>query len=406
MRNILKNTNKRDVTLLFIMLFMCLTSIQQTKADSIPAQPSSRKAIISDIQNDIKQQKKARVQSLKQVKIYESNIRETKLHLAKLGKTIKNSEDQLAQINHSLINLTQRKETLESKIDAQKAQLSSLILAMSRLKRTPAETVLLQQGKPLEIAQSAMVIDNGLKTIRQKTLNLKSLLDELRSTHGALLDKQEKATALQNELSMQFSELSMLLEKREQSFTREKIILSEHTAKINAMAKKAKNLQQLIDNLKEQAPLAQQNGKNNVSYLILPDSALPPHGDYILPISGIIKTSYGVKDRFGALSQGYHIQSYQGALVIAPFAGQIKYAGPFKNHQNVVIIEHKSGYHSLISGLSKLYVHIGQVVMSGEAIGLLGKTQKKTNDQKSEIYYELRKNGKPVNPSILFSDLG
>jgi septal ring factor EnvC (AmiA/AmiB activator) len=385
--------------------FLLLMTIDTASAQNAPVVPTSRKAIMGDIQNDIDRQKKARDESLKQIKKYEDNILKTRQQLAALGKNIKRSETQMSQINEALHDLTIKQENLRQKIETEKIHLSNLVMAMQRLKRTPAETVLLKEGQPLEIAQSAMIIDSSLQAIRQKSIELKSLLDEHRQNHGALLDKRESASMLQRELNSQFHELSKLLDEREKSFTREKIILSEHTSKINAMAKKAKDLQQLIENLKQQAP--NQGVKSKASHLILPDEALPPHGEYILPVSGFIRTSYGVEDRFGGISKGYRIESYAGALIIAPFAGQIKYAGPFKNHQNVVIIEHKSGYHSLLSGLSKLDVHTGQVVLSGEAVGLLGdSTPSQSSNKKSELYFELRKNGKPVNPSTLFSDLG
>jgi septal ring factor EnvC (AmiA/AmiB activator) len=374
-------------------------------AENTPITPTSRKAIIDDLQKDIEKQKHARKESLKQVKEFEKNISKTRTQLAALGKQIKSSETQMVLINDALSELTLKQENLRAQIDTKKLHLSKLMIALHRLKHMPPEIVLLQEGKPLEIAQSAMILDTSLKTIRQKSIELKSLLEQHRKTHGTLLDKREKASMLQRELNSQFKELSKLLEKREKSFTREKIILSGHTSKINAMAKKAKNLEDLIKNLKKQTP--KNFNDNRAPSVLLPNSALPKHGEYILPLSGFIRTSYGVKDRFGGTSKGYHIESYIGALVIAPFSGQIKYAGPFKNHQNVVIIEHKSGYHSLLSGLSKIDVHIGQIIYSGEALGLLGNSNlTKEPSSKSELYYELRKNGEPLNPSILFSDLG
>jgi septal ring factor EnvC (AmiA/AmiB activator) len=68
----------------------------------------------------------------------------------------------------------------------------------------------------------------------------------------------------------------------------------------------------------------------------------------------------------------------------------------------MVIIEHGKNYHSLVAGLSKIDTVIGQSVMAGEPIGSLGSAR----SGRPALYYELRQNGKPINPSRVFADLG
>ena len=88
-------------------------------------------------------------------------------------------------------------------------------------------------------------------------------------------------------------------------------------------------------------------------------------------------------------------------MVVAPMGGVIRFAGFFKNHGKIIIIEHEKGYHSLIAGLGKIDTIVGQTVDAGAPIG----TMPGLKNKRPRLYYELRYKGKPVNPSIKFSEL-
>ena len=94
---------------------------------------------------------------------------------------------------------------------------------------------------------------------------------------------------------------------------------------------------------------------------------------------------------------GVVIESRPRSTVVAPMSGKILYANKFKNYGKLIIIEHKDGYHSLVAGLGKIDTVVGQVVIAGEPLGTLSVTS--TQGGRPTLYYELRKNGKSVNPS-------
>ena len=129
---------------------------------------------------------------------------------------------------------------------------------------------------------------------------------------------------------------------------------------------------------------------------------IPKTGEAQLPVSGIITISYDETDNFGAASKGITIVGRSGALVVAPMGGVVRFAGPFKRHGNMVILEHKKGYHSLIAGLERIDTTVGQTLEAGEPLGLM----KNARDRlRPKLYYELRYKGKAVNPSRKFAEL-
>ncbi|WP_245986647.1 murein hydrolase activator EnvC family protein [Azospirillum thermophilum] len=77
---------------------------------------------------------------------------------------------------------------------------------------------------------------------------------------------------------------------------------------------------------------------------------------------------------------------------MAPQAGSIMFAGPFKGYGQILIVEHGNGYHSLIAGLGRIDTAVGKRVAAGEPVGLM------PADGSPDLYFELRRNGQPINP--------
>ncbi len=111
-----------------------------------------------------------------------------------------------------------------------------------------------------------------------------------------------------------------------------------------------------------------------------------------LPAGGRLTTRFGDTDRFGATSRGVTVQTRAGAAVVAPQAGSIMFAGPFKGYGLILIVEHGNGYHSLIAGLGRIDTAVGKRVAAGEPIAVM------PADGSPDLYFELRRNGQPINP--------
>ncbi|MEJ7693350.1 M23 family metallopeptidase, partial [Daejeonella sp.] len=65
-----------------------------------------------------------------------------------------------------------------------------------------------------------------------------------------------------------------------------------------------------------------------------------------------------------------------------------------------VKIRHKNNLETLYGHLSKVNVKEGQMVNTGQVIGQVGSTGHSTGNH---LHYEVRKNGKPINPGSYLS---
>jgi septal ring factor EnvC (AmiA/AmiB activator) len=70
------------------------------------------------------------------------------------------------------------------------------------------------------------------------------------------------------------------------------------------------------------------------------------------------------------------------------------YAGQFRRYGQILIIEHGGRYHSLLAGLERIDAVVGQWVLAGEPVGVMGSP----DGDRPELYFELRRTGQPINP--------
>ncbi len=122
---------------------------------------------------------------------------------------------------------------------------------------------------------------------------------------------------------------------------------------------------------------------------------------YFAPFKGVVTSNYGWRE--GRIHKGIDIDLNKGDKVAAAFDGKVRFAKKQGGFGNVVILMHPNGLETVYAHLSKIKVKEGQVVLSGQTIGLGGSTGHSSG---SHLHFELRYKGHPMNPAafISFSD--
>lgn len=102
-----------------------------------------------------------------------------------------------------------------------------------------------------------------------------------------------------------------------------------------------------------------------------------------------------VTGEFSETNKGIDIAGKVGEPILAASDGKVVYAGnSLRGYGNLVIIKHDNTYLTAYAHNSKLLVKEGDAVRKGQKIAEMGDTD--TNAAK--LHFELRVNGKPVNP--------
>lgn len=123
---------------------------------------------------------------------------------------------------------------------------------------------------------------------------------------------------------------------------------------------------------------------------------------------GMRTSSYSVR-RFHPISKKYKRHAGidygapHGMSIFATASGTVEYAGWRGGYGKLVVIRHPNGYKTYYGHCSRLLVKKGTYVEQGQTIARVGRTGRATGPH---VHYEVRINGKPVNPNSLKSTKG
>jgi lipoprotein NlpD len=110
------------------------------------------------------------------------------------------------------------------------------------------------------------------------------------------------------------------------------------------------------------------------------------------PYKGKVSATFKAGDR---LRKGIKIAGKLGAPVLAAESGKVVYSGSgLIGYGRLIIVKHNDKYLSAYGHNRKLLAKQGQQVTKGQQIAELGTS----NDGKPLLHFEIRRNGKPVNP--------
>lgn len=124
------------------------------------------------------------------------------------------------------------------------------------------------------------------------------------------------------------------------------------------------------------------------------------HRNWQAPVRGRLASRFGMRYhpilRRRKLHTGTDLAARRGTPIKAAHDGRVLWSGWKKAYGKTVIIDDGRGTTTVYGHASKLSVRAGQPIKRGEYIGNVGSTGWSTG---AHLHFEVRKNGKPVDPS-------
>jgi septal ring factor EnvC (AmiA/AmiB activator) len=219
--------------------------------------------------------------------------------------------------------------------------------------------------------------------------------------------------------------IALLLEERQKKQQETERQVEQERKKAAALAREAGTLQDLIGKMEQsldsktrseraaaRAAAEQQarNGRLDLAALKDPGRLTPAvafastRGRLPLPVNGVRIREFGAPDNAGGTEKGLTIATRAGAQVTAPCDGWVVYAGSFRNYGQVLILNAGGGYHVVLAGMERISVDVGQFVLTGEPVAVMGSSPQvaatlASGSNQPVLYVEFRKDGTPVDPS-------
>ena len=122
-------------------------------------------------------------------------------------------------------------------------------------------------------------------------------------------------------------------------------------------------------------------------------------GKLAWPVSGHLLARFGDARAGGVHWDGVLVATERGAPVKAVCQGRVIYADWLPGLGLLTIVDHGDGYLSLYGHNERLYKAVGEQVATGDTIAAAGDSG---GSPRPELYFEIRKGGKPVDPRPWF----
>ena len=118
---------------------------------------------------------------------------------------------------------------------------------------------------------------------------------------------------------------------------------------------------------------------------------------FAMPVKGTFRFTSGYGPRWGEMHRGTDFAAKSGAPIYATADGVVTRAEWGSGYGRVVYVKHAFGIETRYAHMAKIRVKKGQRVSRGQRIGDMGNSGRSTG---THLHYEVRVNGKDVNPMI------
>jgi len=365
----------------WLIVFLCIFSQLNEKQKEL----DDLKKRLSEVRQEIKQFEKEKSGTLSRIEIIDEAINLSTEYIEKLTSQEYEEKIKVGELNREITRL-------ESKMKFQMDELRERLIRL--YKWTPFYR--------LEILLSSKSIPEILSTsyyLQILAKNDKKLFFEFKNDWNKyLVDKkmrEELITLLETRRQEKEQELAQLNKERQEK----KQILDEMARQETAKKKIEKELKSAQRKLEDLIVSLRKKKEREIasakSYFETNKGKLP------WPCKGSVGTKFGkvIHPRYNTTTKnnGIDILSNYGESVYGVAQGKIVYAGKFIGYGNMVLIDHLDGFYSLYGHLSEIFVRVGDEVPIGRIIGRVGESGSLSGPM---LHFELRKEGKPVDPLV------
>lgn len=342
--------------------------------------------------------------------------------LIQSAKTEKKLGQDIDDISGRLETLKQQEAGIRSSLAARRGVLAEVLGALQRMGLNPPPAILVRPEDALASVRSAILLGAVVPELRGETEILAADLSELSRVAASIEAERTRLVATVGEQLAEKQRLSLLLAEKQRLQSERETALDAEQKRSEELAAKAKSLKGLIASLEAEARAAEarkqaeaEKARRDAELAALavpernrlvesaPFSALARQ--IALPVAGWFKRRFGGDDSNGGVMLGDMVATQSGAIVTAPSDGSVLYAGPFRSYGQLLILNAGDGYHVVLAGMSRITVALGQSVLAGEPVGVMGEARVASASGSAdgntgpELYIEFRKDGKPVDPA-------
>lgn len=311
---------------------------------------------------------------------------------------------EVARARHAIVR--GERAALTARLAEKQEPTARLAAALQTAARRPLALSALQPGSLKEMVYMRAVLDSAVPQIRARTAGLRAELDRGRALEADAARALAELRDSEQILRTRRADLAALENQQRIASRNARGAASREAERALGLAEEVRDLDRLVERLDDIAALRRELAAlpgpvlrpKDLSAALVADAAPTPSAspsapprDFQLPVDGRTLLGFGALRDSGLASTGLVLAPVAGAQVVAPARGRVAFAGAYRGFGRIVIIEHDGGWTSLVTGLARTDVAVGDTVIGGSPVGVAG-------GREAPVSFELRRDGAPINP--------
>lgn len=362
------------------LILLCLLSPAPALSAPSEAQLKALREQISELEARLSKDLAERDAERAELRRVEKRISSLAAEARKLDRALADARDRLARVE-------ERQQTLAEENRTQLAWVSRTARAGYMSGRQPLMKLLLNQEQPDTLARLLRYQDYFQSARR---VRLEAISRDLVALREVAIQVEEARTDLRQrreDVDSQQQRLKQARSDRQQALAALSRQVNSHESRLGKMRKDEQELEELLRSMVNALtdipanlggkPFAELNGK------------LP------WPVTRDIKARFGSRREGPVRWNGVLLEARSGTPVRAIHPGRVVFSDWLRGYGLLTIIDHGSGYLSLYGYNQSLLREVGEWVSLGDVIALAGDSGGR---EQSGLYFEIRRDGKPVNP--------
>jgi septal ring factor EnvC (AmiA/AmiB activator) len=311
------------------------------------------------------------------------DLRKLEIERQLKAEELKQIDADVARVQTELSATTAGMQVLEGADTAQRPHLRARVVELYKLGRNPYLRLILSTADVRQLGRATRTVAALAALDRERIASHQRTLDDLKSARATLEERNRQLTSLRADAERAQTAIEGAVVARNdlvRDIDRKRDVNAQLSGELQTTQ------QRLQTTLRGLA-----TGAAGAGATALP--LRPFRGELDWPVEGgIVRRPFG--NTGGSVLNGVEIASAQGAHATAIHDGTVAFAGTFSGFGNLVILDHGSQTFSLYGDLLEIAVKKGARVDRGQAVGTVGPTRSAA----AGLYFELRVDGRPVDP--------
>lgn len=342
---------------------------------------------------------------------------EVNVELKMIGKELQGKEASLAVLQHDLkgaeSSLTQTQQEIDAvreDTERKKQQIKQRLSALYKAGEIGGVRVYFSSESFPQMMENMHYMKAVLTNDRNLFGEYNARIERLKLLRSSLEGDVERKEKFKVNIEAKKREIEEVKEGKAAYLRKLGEDKKSYLASLKELQANARRLQIMVERLEAKRRKGYTVKKENKSVgggpslLPIPDKGFGAlKGRLSMPTKGEITDGFGRHKHpdFNSytVSNGITIAAPQGAEVRSVYDGQVIFADYFKGYGNMVIVDHGGGFFSLYAHTSRIVKKVGTTVARNEVIASVGDADSTRGPM---LYFEIRYQGKPVDPSPWF----